>query len=158
MSVLQLVLLLPGAAGLALLLWRGDFLDRVAAAVMSAAVAMSVLLAGLAWNGFHYGLALADALSFVALWLIAERAGRWWIVLAAAFQLVAVVGYATPLLSEASLAWAAVTLSWLIWVLITLTFFLGVWEVEADRRFASGGRHGSTLDDGGRAGAAPSME
>jgi len=158
MSVLQFVLLLPGAAGLALLLLRGAFLDRAAAVVMASAVAMSFVVDRIAWNGFHYGLAVVDGLTFIALWLIAERAGRWWIVFAAAFQLLATLGYGAPLLSDLHLAWEAVTLSWAVWLLLVLTFFFGVWEIEADRRFAFGGRHGSTVDDGGGSRPAPSME
>lgn len=158
MKLLQFVLLTPGAVGLALLLLRGAFLDRAAAVVMASAVAMSFVVESVAWNGFHYGLAVVDGLAFIALWLIAERAGRWWIVFTAAFQLLATLGYAAPLLSDLRLAWEAITLSWAVWLLLVLTFFFGVWEIEAARRFAFGGRYGSTLDDGGGPRAAPSME
>ncbi len=158
MDLVQLALLFLGFAGLGLLLWRGGPGDRAAAAVMLMTVAASYAVEDLTWNGLYFGLMLVDSLAFVALWLIAERAGRWWIVLASAFQLVGVLAYCAPLLSSEPLAWALFTLIWGLWFLIVLTLFFGVWEVEADRRYALGGRDGSTLDDGGRARAAPSME
>lgn len=158
MDLVQLALLFLGFVGLGLLLWRGGPGDRAAAAVMLMTLAASYVVEDLTWNGLYLGLMIVDGLAFVALWLIAERAGRWWIVLASAFQLVGVLAYCVPLLSSEPLAWALFTLIWGLWFLIVLTFFFGVWEVEADRRFALGGRDGSTMDDGGRARAAPSME
>lgn len=158
MDLTQMALLLLGFAGLGVLLWRGAFWDRAAAAAMLMAVTMSFAVEDLSWRGFHFGVMIIDSIAFVALWLIADRAGRWWVVLTAALQLVAVLVYCTPLLSSERLEWAAITLVWGLWFLNSLIFFFGVWEVEAARRFAVGGRDGATLDDGGGARAAPSME
>lgn len=155
---LQFALLAFSLAGLFLLLWRGRIWDRAAAGVVLMALTLSYAVDDASRQGFEFGVVIIDTTAFLALWLIAERAGRWWIVMAAALHLVSTLVYVAPFLTSTSLAWAAMTLIWVLWLLTSLTFFFGVWEIEAARRFAFGGRYGSTLDDGGGPRAAPSME
>src|SRR5690606_16488151 len=128
------------------------------AGVVLMALTLSYAIDNTGQDGFEFGVILIDAAAFIALWLIAERAGRWWIVVTAALHLGSSLVYVAPFLTSTSLAWAAMTLIWVLWLLTSLTFFFGVWEIEAARRFAFGGRYGSTLDDGGGPRAAPSME
>lgn len=156
--VLQFALLAFSLVGLAFLLWRGQTWDRAAASVVLMALTLSFAVDNIGQDGFAFGVAIIDAAAFIALWMIAERAGRWWIVMTAALHLVSTLVYVAPFLTSASLAWAAVTLIWALWLLMSLIFLFGVWEIEAARRFAFGGRYGSTLDDGGGPRAAPSME
>ncbi|MNI35532.1 hypothetical protein D3C73_895570 [compost metagenome] len=155
---MQFALLFLGLVGLALLLWRGATWDRAAVGAMLMGLILSYAVQGAAGRDFQPILILIDCATFVGLWFIAERAGRWWIVMTAALHLVSTLVYATPFFTSERLTWAAVTLTWALWFLISLTFFFGVWEVEADRRFAFGGRDGSTLDDGGGARAAATLE
>ncbi len=155
---LQFALLAFSLIGLSLLLWRGRTWDRAAAGVVLMALTLSYAVDDASHQGFEFGVILIDTAAFIALWLIAERAGRWWIVMTAALHLVSTLVYVAPFLTSTSLAWAAMTLIWVLWLLTSLTFLFGVWEIEAARRFAFGGRYGSTLDDGGGPRAAPSME
>ncbi|WP_303718637.1 hypothetical protein [Brevundimonas naejangsanensis] len=155
---LQFALLAFSLTGLSLLLWRGKTWDRAAAGVVLIALTLSYAIDNASHQGFEFGVILIDAAAFIALWLIAEQAGRWWIVMTAALHLVSSLVYVAPFLTATSLAWAAMTLIWVLWLVTSLTFFFGVWEIEAARRFALGGRYGSTLDDGGGPRAAPSME
>lgn len=111
----------------------------------------SFALAEVTWNGMRAGLLAMDLLCFVGLWLLAERAGRWWLVLAAGFQLIGLLGHLAPFLAQERLAWALITLLWGVWTLVSITVFFGVWEVLADRRFAREERDGATMDHGGGA-------
>lgn len=154
----QLVLLAFNFIAFAILAWRGGAWDRAAAAVLTAVAAASFATQNLIWRGAYVGVFLADLIGFALLWMLAERAGRWWIVQAAGFQLIVAVAHFAPLLSEQRLMWALVSLMWAVWFLIGLSAFFGVWEVEADRRSIHEGRHGSKMDDGGGAGAAQAME
>lgn len=154
----QALLLAANAVAFPLLLWRGGRADRLATLAVMAGAAVSHLVSGLRWNGVYAGLFAADVLLFVSLWIAAERGGRWWIVAAAGFQLIGTLGHLAPLLAQERLVWAHFTLMWAVWALISVTAFFGVWEVEADRRYALEGRHGAEMVDGGGAGAAAAVE
>ncbi|WP_240387180.1 hypothetical protein [Brevundimonas naejangsanensis] len=154
----QVILIALNVVAFCLLWWRGRLLDRLAVVLLVLGTAGSFAFGGVIWKGAYVGVFLVDALCFVGLWILAERANRWWIVLTAGFQLIGTLAHFAPFLAHERLAWAQVTLMWAIWVLVGLTAFFGVWEVEADRRFALEGRHGSKLVVGGGAGAAAAME
>lgn len=158
MHPVQIIMLTANAIAFPLLLWRGRTADRLATLAMIAAPLLSQLASGLNWNGAYVGIFVVDVLFFVSLWMLAERAGRWWIVSVASFQLIGLLGHFAPFLAHERLAWAYFTLMWAVWALISLTAFFGVWEVEADRRYALEGRHGSKMVDGGGAGAAATVE
>jgi len=158
MHPLQIVLIAANAVGFSLLLWKGRSDDRLAVLVMTLTLIGSFALAEVTWNGMRAGLLAMDLLCFVGLWLLAERAGRWWLVLAAGFQLIGLLGHLAPFLAQERLAWALITLLWGVWTLVSITVFFGVWEVLADRRFAREERDGATMDHGGGARAAASVE
>src|SRR5690606_19670597 len=158
MHPVQIILLAANAIAFPLLLWRGRGADRLATLAMIAAPILSHVAYDLNWNGVYAGIFMVDVLFFISLWLLAERGGRWWIVAIAGFQLTGTLGHPAPFLAHQRLAWAYFTLMWAVWALISVTAFFGVWEVEADRRYALGGRHGSKMVDGGGAGAAAAME
>ncbi|MNN97095.1 hypothetical protein D3C81_2161920 [compost metagenome] len=63
------------------------------------------------------------------------RSTRWWLVLAAALQLLVVCTHLLPFLSSQLTAWTGVTVRLALWALISLTIFGGAWEAMADRRF-----------------------
>lgn len=158
MHPVQIILLIANAIAFPLLLWRGRAWDRLTVAALVVAPVASHLVSGLTWHGAYVGMFVVDALFFLSLWLLAERAGRWWILSTASFQLIGTLGHFAPFLAHERLAWAYITLMWAVWGLISLTTFFGVWEVEADRRFALEGRHGSKMVDGGGARPAAAME
>lgn len=158
MHPVQIILLTANAIAFPLLLWRGRAADRLATLAMIVAPLLSQLAFDLNWNGVYVGIFVVDVLFFASLWMLAERAGRWWIVSVASFQLIGLLGHFAPFLAHERLAWAYFTLMWAVWALISVTAFFGVWEVEADRRYALEGRHGSKMVDGGGAGAAATVE
>ena len=158
MHPLQITLIAANAVGFSLLLWKGRLDDRLAVLVMTLTQIGSFALTEVTWNGIRAGLLSMDLLCFLFLWGLAERGGRWWLVLAAGFQLIGLLGQFAPFLAQERLAWALVTLLWGVWTLVSITVFFGVWEVMADRRFAREGRDGARMDHGGGARAAASME
>lgn len=158
MPSIQIILIALNAVAFLLVWWRGRLADRLAVALLVLGTVGSFMFGGVVWKGAYVGVFLVDAVCFAALWILAERAGRWWIVLTAGFQLIGTLAHFAPFLAHERLAWAQVTLMWAIWVLVGLTAFFGVWEVEADRRFALGGRHGAKMVDGGGGNAAATLE
>lgn len=158
MASTQHILIALNAVAFGLLAWRGRGVDRLAVAALVLGTVGSFALGGVVWRGAYVGVFLVDVAVFVSLWVLAERAVRWWIVLAAGFQLIGALAHFAPFLAHERLAWAQVTLMWALWVLIGLSVLFGVWEAEADRRFAREGRHGSRMVDGGRADSAAPVE
>lgn len=158
MHPVQIILIAANIVGFSLLWWKGRLDDRLAVIVMTLTQIGSFALTEVTWNGMRAGLLSMDLLCFLLLWILAERAGRWWLVAVAGFQLIGLVGHFAPFLAQERLAWALVTLLWGVWTLVSITVFFGVWEAAADRRFAREGRNGATMDHGGGARAAASME
>lgn len=158
MHPLQVTLIVANVVGFSLLLWKGRLNDRLAVGVMALAQIGSFALTEVTWNGMRTGLLSMDLICFVLLWLLAERGGRWWLVMAAGFQLIGLLGHFAPFLAQERLAWALITLLWGVWTLISITVFFGVWEALADRRFAREGRDGARMDHGGGARAAAPVE
>lgn len=154
----QTLLIALNVVAFCLLWWRGRLVDRLGVTLLVAGTVGSFAFGGVIWRGVYVGVFLVDALCFIGLWILAERARRWWIVVTAGFQLIGTVAHLAPFMAHERLAWAQVTLMWAIWVLVGLSAFFGVWEVEADRRFAREGRHGSKMVDGGGARAAATLE
>ena len=158
MHPVQIILILANLIAFSLLLWRGETVERLAVAALTAAQVLSVLLVPWAIDGFRIGVMLVDVALFIALWALAERGGRWWLVACAGFQLIIVFSHLAPFFAHERLGWAAVTLQWGAWTLVSLTAFVGIWEATAARRFAQEGRDGARMDHGGGARAAASVE
>ena len=158
MHPVQIILILANLIAFALLLWRGGTVERLAVAALTGAQVLSVFLVPWDINGLRVGVMLVDVALFAALWGLAERGRRWWLVACAGFQLIMVVSHLAPLLAHERLGWASVTLQWIAWTFVSLTAFAGVWEAGADQRFAREGRDGARMDHGGGARAASSVE
>jgi len=158
MHPVQIILILANLTAFALLLWRGERVERLAVVALTAAQVLSVIL--LPWNihGFRVGVMLVDVALFGALWALAEHGRRWWLVACAGFQLIIVFSHLAPFFAHERLGWAAVTLQWVAWSFVSLTAFVGIWEASAAQRFAREGRDGARMDHGGGARAAASME
>ena len=158
MHPVQIILILANLIAFSLLLWRGETVERLAVAALTAAQVLSVLLVPWDIDGFRIGVMLVDVALFIALWALAEHGGRWWLVACAGFQLIIVFSHLAPFFAHERLGWAAVTLQWGAWTLVSLTAFVGIWEATAARRFAQEGRGGARMDHGGGARAAASVE
>ena len=144
--------------GLALILWRGEWIDRAATLALVTVVVLTGLLQLLNVPGLMAWIATLDLGLFFVLWALAERGERWWIVALAGFQFIAVVAYVAPFFAWDRLQWAVVTVNWAVWALDSLCVFVGVWEASFARRFAREGRDGAGMDHRGGARAAASVD
>ena len=144
--------------GLALILWRGEWIDRAATLALVTVVVLTGLLQLLNVPGLMAWIATLDLGLFFVLWALAERGERWWIVALAGFQFIAVVAYVAPFFAWDRLHWAVVTVNWAVWALDSLCVFVGVWEASFARRFAREGRDGAGMDHRGGARAAASVD
>jgi len=133
-------------AGLALLVWKGARVERYAAAMIAAYILLEPWLQPLQLSSWRVGLAGLNLALFVGLWRLSVRSTRWWLVLAAALQLLIVCTHLLPFLSSDLTIWTGVAVRLTLWTLISLTIFGGVWEAMADRRFRE-------MADGRRLGA-----
>lgn len=122
-------------AGLALLVWKGARVERCAAAMIAAYVLLEPWLQPLQLSSWRVGLAGLNLALFVGLWRLSASSTRWWLVLAAALQLLIVCTHLLPFLSSELTIWTGVAVRLTLWTLISLTILGGVWEAMADRRF-----------------------
>ncbi|MGR6534079.1 hypothetical protein [Brevundimonas sp. RM1] len=122
-------------AGLLLMAWKGARIERCAAALLATYILIEPLVLQLQLSTWKIGLASLNLALFAGLWLLSVRSTRWWLVLAAALQLLVVCTHLLPFLSSQLTAWTGVTVRLTLWTLISLTIFGGVWEAMADRRF-----------------------
>jgi hypothetical protein len=133
-------------AGVALLAWKGARVERYAAALLATYILVEPLVLPFQLSTWKMGLAGLNLALFIGLWRLSAHSTRWWLVLAAALQLLIVCTHLLPFLSSQLTAWTGVTVRLALWTLISLTIFGGVWEAMADRRFremADGRRHGA---------------
>ncbi|MFK0299602.1 hypothetical protein ACIQTU_10325 [Brevundimonas sp. NPDC090276] len=121
-------------AGLALLAWKGARVERYAAALLATYILVEPLVLPFQMSTWKMGLAGLNLLLLIGLWRLSARSTRWWLVLAAALQLLIVCTHLLPFLSSQLTAWTGVTVRLALWTLISLTIFGGVWEAMADRR------------------------
>lgn len=122
-------------AGLALLAWKGARVERYAAALLTTYILVEPMVLSLQLSTWKVGLAGLNLALFIGLWLLSARSTRWWLVIAAALQLLVVCTHLLPFLSSQLTAWTGVTVRLTLWTLISLTIFGGAWEAMADRRF-----------------------
>lgn len=148
MHPLHIILLIANAVGLVLMLRRGGPCDRAAILAIIGVVVATGILQALSAPGLLIWAAVLDVLLFFSLWLIAEKAGRWWIVFCAGFALICLLAYAAPFIVMRRLTWAVITVNWAMWAMISLTVFVGLWEIAADRRFLRERRDGGPMEHG----------
>ena len=129
-------LLLANLLAMAPLAWRGTLHDRSAVAAVLLYVAAGEVLETVMWGSWRAGSAGLDLLLFLSLWWAAERSDRWWLILVAGFQLLAVATHLIPLVQPGFLYWTGTTIRLVVWGLMSISFFVGAWEVWAANRFA----------------------
>lgn len=129
-------LLLANLAAMAPLAWRGRSGDRTAIAVVVLYIIVGEVVESIMWGSWRAGSAFLDLVLFLSLWWIAERTDRWWLVLAAGFQLLVVATHLIPLIQPGFHYWTGTTVRLVIWGLMSISFFIGAWEVQAAARFA----------------------
>jgi hypothetical protein len=137
---------------LALLVWKGARVERYAAAMLATYILVEPMVLALQLSTWKIGLAGLNLALFIGLWRLCARATRWWLVVAAALQLLVVCTHLLPFLSSELTAWTGVTVRLALWTLISLVIFGGAWEAVADRRFKemADGRGNGANDRAGR--------
>ncbi|QBX38118.1 hypothetical protein E4M02_05860 [Brevundimonas sp. S30B] len=135
MQIWSLMLLGANLIALGLLLWRGERFDRIAAAAVAGFIVMEPLIFGLQIHTWRVGISLANTLLFVALWQVAERHARWWLIFAAAIQLLAAVSTLVPLLPSEFTTHTGIVVRGALWTLTSILLFLALVEIDFDRRF-----------------------
>lgn len=134
---MTITLLTANLIALALLLRFGGGEDRLGAAVFAAALIITPLVDHILLGSWKAGAASVDAFMLIGFWILAERYDRWWLAMAAGFQLIAVITFIIPWLQPgAYFIWTGVTLRIGVWLLLSFTLFIGAWEAWAARRFA----------------------
>ncbi|RZJ19136.1 MAG: hypothetical protein EON91_02765 [Brevundimonas sp.] len=131
------------ALGLLALVVVGGWPERVIAVLVLVNILATPLLEPLQIGQWRAGLAALELTLFVAMWIVVEVRGRWWLTAAAGFQLIAVVSHLVSL-TGAYFIWTAVSARIGVAGLLSLTFLFGAWEAWAARRFA---REGATKWD-----------
>ncbi|MFT4954856.1 MAG: hypothetical protein ACI8U3_001230 [Brevundimonas sp.] len=131
------VLLPANLIAIALLLRFGAREDRLGAALFAGALIVTPLVDHVVLGSWKAGAACVDALMLIGFWVLAERYDRWWLVMAAGFQLIAVITFVIPWFQPgAYFVWTGVTLRIGVWLLLSVTLLIGAWEAWAARRFA----------------------
>ncbi|MFC5372368.1 hypothetical protein ACFPIF_07395 [Brevundimonas faecalis] len=148
MHPLHFTLLIANAVGLAWMLRRGGAFDRAAILTIVGVVVTTSVLQMFYVPGMLIWAAVLDVLQFFILWLIAERARRWWIVFCAGFVLIAVLAHAVPFIVMKRMSWAVITVNWAMWTMISISILVGLWEIAADRRFLRERRDGEPMEHG----------
>lgn len=134
--LLNYALLVANLLALALLTFKGGRFERIAALLVLGTVIAEPFAAGLHIGTWRIGIVAVNAALLCGLWILAELADRWWLILAAALQLILVLTALMPLMGEGFATQTGVIVRLALWTLISAVLFLGVWEAWADRRFA----------------------
>lgn len=132
-------LFLVNLAAFVLLVWRGGWPERLGSAALLSCILAEPLLAGWQVGTWRLGLLFVNGLLFLALWALAERFDRWWLIFVAGFQLIIVVSHVIPMANDRYFTVALIGIRMGVWVLISLTLFIGVWEGWASRKLAAHG-------------------
>lgn len=135
------LLLVFNLVALGAVAWRGDRCERITVAVILAAILVEPFLQPIQISTWRIGVAVGNVALFLALWLLAERAERWWLVFAASIQLLIVATHLIPLTTDQSYTWSGVSLRLGLWSVLSLILFVGAWEAWAARKYAQEGAH-----------------
>lgn len=138
-SVWNVILLAANTIALGLLLWRGEWPERIGAALIATAIVAEPFVQGLQIGTWRLGLLLVNLSLFAGLIVLSERWDRWWTVFAAAFQLILVLTFLMPVMTSEFSNHTGVVIRLCLWAIISFILFAGAWEAWAARRFAREG-------------------
>jgi len=125
-----------GAVPLIVLAAIGRPVDRWAVAAIVASIMIETVAAPLSIGGWRVGVALTNTALFLILWGLAERGERWWLIFAAASQLLTVVSHAWPWITPGIHTWSGVGLRRALWLAFTAFLYIGALEAWLSRRLA----------------------
>ena len=138
------ILIAANLIAAALLLRYGAAVERWCVLLVAAYMAANPIAELWHFGDWRAGTAVLELLLFAGFWFLAERGRRWWLVAAAGSQLVVALTHIIPLIAPDYFLWTQVTVRLIVWIVISLTFFAGVLEASADRRFAQEGEPDDT--------------
>lgn len=120
----------------ALILWRGEPIERWTVGVLVVSIVLSDALSSVSVGTWRAGVAGTNLLLLAALWPLAIRANRYWIVWVAAAQLVTVLTHLLPVMTDNHLVGSGYILRRWLWIIQSALFFLGAAEIWLARRHA----------------------
>lgn len=118
----------------AIAVWRGRDLERLAAGAELATWALTLLVFKSRSESTQWAVLAIDVALFAVLLWIALRSTRYWPLLAAGFQLLALITHFAHAVDAVVSGWAYLT-AILIWNYLTL-FAIGYGAITAPRRYA----------------------
>ena len=128
-----LSLLLEGLtyAVMALLLWKGRTPERIVVVALFALQWGTPFVDHLFIGDFRWGVASLSFAMFCLLVGLALRYDRWWLLLAAGAQLIAVSTHLAGIAGSDALLWSIVSTRMVVWFELLLLALFGVWEARA---------------------------
>lgn len=119
---------------------KGGAPERWVVALVLLSFLLTPLVQGVVVGSWRVGVAGVNLALFLALWTLAERWGRWWLIAVAGFQLVILLTHFLPLMTVTHLVNTGVLARKIFWVGISIFFFFAAWEGWAARRYRLEGR------------------
>ncbi|WP_426020447.1 hypothetical protein [Brevundimonas sp. DWR2-3-1b1] len=128
-----LSLLLEGLtyAVMALLLWKGRTPERIVVVALFTLQWGTPFVDHLFIGHFRWGVASLSFAMFCLLVGLALRYDRWWLLLAAGAQLIAVSTHLASIAGSDALLWSIVSTRMVVWFELLLLALFGVWEARA---------------------------
>ncbi len=115
---------------MALLLWKGRTPERIALCGLIALQFGSPLVDHLFIGHLRWGVAILSTSMFCLLLGLALRYDRWWLLLAAGAQLIAVSTHLAGIAGSDALLWSIVSTRMVVWFELLLLALFGVWEAQ----------------------------
>ncbi len=116
---------------MALLLWKGRTPERIVVLALFALQWGTPLVDHLFIGHFRWGVAGLSFAMFCLLVGLALRYDRWWLLLAAGAQLIAVSTHLAGIAGSDALLWSIVSTRMVVWFELLLLALFGVWEARA---------------------------
>ena len=116
---------------MALLLWKGRTPERIFVVALFVLQWGTPLVDHLFIGHFRWGVATLSIGMFCLLVGLALRYDRWWLLLAAGAQLIAVSTHLAGIAGSDALLWSIVSTRMVVWFELLLLALFGVWEARA---------------------------
>ena len=129
-SPLSLVLEVLTYAVMALLLWKGRTPERIVVVALFVLQFGTPLVDHLFVGQLRWGVAILSFAMFCLLTTLALIYDRWWLLLAAGAQLIAVSTHLAGLAGSDALLWSIVSTRMVVWFELMLLALFGVWDAR----------------------------
>jgi presenilin-like A22 family membrane protease len=116
---------------LCLLAWKGRRPERQAAVGLFLTQVLSGWVDHLLIGRFRWAVACISLGLLIMFVRLSLRHDRWWLILAAGAQFLALATHISSLVGSDALTWSIVTARMTVWVEIMLLAIFGVWEARA---------------------------